>query len=114
MLNKIMDRDKNLAGANILVTGGAGFIGSNICDYLITCRAKVRCFDNFSTGSKRNIIHLTKNKNLIDPLYAATNTASLQILKFINAAKSLLCIDFVDKVLNNCVTSGSSKSLYDW
>ncbi len=63
MLNKIMDRDKNLAGANILVTGGAGFIGSNICDYLITCRAKVRCFDNFSTGSKRNIIHLTKNKN---------------------------------------------------
>ena len=50
MLNKIMDRDKNLAGTNILVTGGAGFIGSNICDYLITCRAKVRCFDNFSTG----------------------------------------------------------------
>ena len=36
-------------------------------------------------------------KNLIDPLYAATNTASLLILKFINAAKSLLCIDFADK-----------------
>ena len=34
MLNKILDRDKNLAGTNILVTGGAGFIGSNICDYL--------------------------------------------------------------------------------
>ncbi len=58
-----MDRDKNLAGVTILVTGGAGFIGSNICDYLITCHAKVRCLDNFSTGSKRNINHLIKNKN---------------------------------------------------
>ena len=63
MLNKIMDRDKNLAGATILVTGGAGFIGSNICDYLITCKAQVRCLDNFSTGRKININHLINNKN---------------------------------------------------
>ncbi len=63
MLNKIMDRDKNLSGTTILVTGGAGFIGSNICDYLITCRANVRCFDNFSTGRKKNINHLIADKN---------------------------------------------------
>ena len=40
---------------NILVTGGAGFIGSNLCEYLLDCGAKVTCLDNFSTGYKSNI-----------------------------------------------------------
>jgi len=42
----------------ILVTGGAGFLGSHICDRLITAGHEVLCLDNFYTGSKRNVAHL--------------------------------------------------------
>lgn len=46
-----------------LVTGGAGFIGSHLCDTLIKKGLKVICIDNLITGSKKNIKHLEKNKN---------------------------------------------------
>lgn len=42
----------------ILVTGGAGFLGSHLCDRLIAAGHDVICLDNFFTGSKRNIEHL--------------------------------------------------------
>jgi UDP-N-acetylglucosamine 4-epimerase len=42
----------------ILVTGGAGFIGSNLCEYLLSKNYSVICFDNFSTGKIQNIIGL--------------------------------------------------------
>ena len=45
-----------------LVTGGAGFIGSNICERLIEMGYRVRCLDNFSTGSTKNIESLLKTK----------------------------------------------------
>lgn len=44
--------------SRILVTGGAGFIGSNICDALIEAGSEVVCLDNFLTGRKENIEHL--------------------------------------------------------
>jgi len=47
----------------ILVTGGAGFLGSHLCDRLISDGHEVICLDNFFTGSKRNIIHLLDNPN---------------------------------------------------
>ena len=45
----------------ILITGGAGFIGSNLCEYLIHKGFEVVCLDNFSTGHVRNIQHLINN-----------------------------------------------------
>lgn len=45
----------------ILVTGGAGFIGSNLCDALINDGASVICMDNFATGKIENILHLCSN-----------------------------------------------------
>ena len=45
----------------VLVTGGAGFIGSHLCEYLLTQGNDVLCVDNFFTGSKDNIAHLLLN-----------------------------------------------------
>ena len=45
----------------VLVTGGAGFLGSHLCDRLIRDGHEVICVDNFFTGSKRNIAHLLGN-----------------------------------------------------
>ncbi|MGD0523941.1 MAG: UDP-glucuronic acid decarboxylase family protein [Polyangiaceae bacterium] len=42
----------------ILVTGGAGFLGSHLCDRLVADGADVLCVDNFFTGTKRNVAHL--------------------------------------------------------
>lgn len=42
----------------ILITGGAGFIGSNLCDYFIEKGYTVTCLDNFATGFRHNIEHL--------------------------------------------------------
>jgi UDP-glucuronate decarboxylase len=45
----------------ILITGGAGFIGSHLCDRLLQEGNEVICLDNYFTGSKRNIVHLLEN-----------------------------------------------------
>lgn len=60
----------------ILVTGGAGFIGSHLCKYLLEKGHEVVCVDNYFTGRKENIQHLISNKNfeiiehdIINPLF---------------------------------------------
>jgi UDP-glucose 4-epimerase len=50
----------------VLVTGGAGFIGSHLADALIARGEQVVALDNFSTGSTANIKHITKNFEIID------------------------------------------------
>lgn len=49
-------------GKKFLVTGGAGFIGSWICDALVKMNANVTCLDNLSSGKNENIEHLFKNE----------------------------------------------------
>src|SRR5450759_2103452 len=46
----------------ILVTGGSGFLGSHLCERLLSQDAEVICLDNFFTGARRNIEHLLDNK----------------------------------------------------
>jgi UDP-glucuronate decarboxylase len=50
-----------MPGKRIVVTGGAGFLGSHLCDRLIDSGAEVVCVDNFFTGSKSNVAHLLSN-----------------------------------------------------
>lgn len=47
----------------ILITGGAGFIGSNMCEYLLNLEIEVVCLDNFITGKRENIETSLHNKN---------------------------------------------------
>jgi UDP-glucuronate decarboxylase len=61
----------------ILITGGAGFLGSHLCDRFISEGNEVICLDNFFTGSKQNIVHLLDNPNfelmrhdVVDPFKA--------------------------------------------
>lgn len=48
---------------NVLVTGGAGFLGSHLCDRLIEDGHSVTCLDNLFTGTQKNIQHLLPNPN---------------------------------------------------
>lgn len=52
-----------LNDSEILVTGGAGFLGSWLCDVMLETGANITCVDNFSTGLNVNISHLSKNEN---------------------------------------------------
>src|SRR5260370_3533126 len=47
----------------ILVTGGSGFLGSHLCERLLTAGANVICLDNYFTGSRTNIEHLLAHKH---------------------------------------------------
>ena len=60
----------------ILITGGAGFLGSHLCDRLINKGNEILCLDNFFTGIKDNIIHLLSNPrfelirhDIINPIF---------------------------------------------
>ena len=52
-----------IANKKVLVTGGAGFIGANLCEALLERQNKVVCLDNFATGKRENITGLLKNSN---------------------------------------------------
>ena len=55
--------DTSISNKKILVTGGAGFIGSNLCEALLQMNNTVVCLDNFATGKRENIAPLLTNKN---------------------------------------------------
>ncbi|MEH2554049.1 UDP-glucuronate decarboxylase [Bradyrhizobium algeriense] len=56
-----MSFDRNYKDSRILVTGGAGFIGSHLSERLLAAGAEVVCADNYFTGSRKNIAHLLAN-----------------------------------------------------
>jgi nucleoside-diphosphate-sugar epimerase len=53
-----MSNDNNNESTSVLVTGGAGFIGSNLCEHLLENNYRVKCLDNFSTGKWQNVTPL--------------------------------------------------------
>ena len=59
----ILMNEKEGIMKNILVTGGAGFIGSHLCEKLLAEGNHIICLDNFFTGSRKNIEHLLDNKD---------------------------------------------------
>ncbi len=70
----------------ILVTGGAGFIGSHLCERLLGDGHEVLCLDNFFTGSKRNIAHLMDNKGFELIRHDITQPILLEVDRIYNLA----------------------------
>lgn len=70
----------------VLVTGGAGFLGSHLCDRLVALGHDVICLDNFFTGSKRNIFHLLDRPNFELVRHDVTLPVYLEVDEIYNLA----------------------------
>ena len=70
----------------ILVTGGAGFIGSHLCDRLIADGQEVICLDNFFTGRRANILHLLDNHKFELLRHDVTEPVLLEVDQIYNLA----------------------------
>ncbi|MEA1787622.1 SDR family oxidoreductase [Arenibacter sp. GZD96] len=87
---------------HILVTGGAGFIGSNLCEVLLQNGNKITCLDNFSTGKKENIASFLNHKNF---------TLIKADIRDINSCHAA-CTD-VDYVLHHAALGSVPRSIND-
>jgi UDP-glucuronate decarboxylase len=72
--------------ARILVTGGAGFLGSHLCERLVDEGHYVICLDNYFTGTKRNIYHLLDRKNFEPIRHDLVNPIFLEVDEIYNLA----------------------------
>jgi UDP-N-acetylglucosamine 4-epimerase len=92
----------NLSGKKILVTGGAGFIGSNLCEELLKRNNAVICLDNFSTGKKENIAEF-----LSDPSFTLMEGDIRNLQDCLTATKG------VDYVLHQAALGSVPRSIKD-
>ena len=70
----------------VLVTGGAGFLGSHLCERLIGAGHEVLCLDNYFTGSRTNIRHLLDNRNFETVRHDVTFTLYVEVDRIYNLA----------------------------
>ena len=70
----------------ILITGGAGFLGSHLADRLLEDGNEIICMDNLFTGSKRNIAHLMQNPNFEFLRHDVTDPFKLEVDQIYNLA----------------------------
>jgi UDP-N-acetylglucosamine/UDP-N-acetylgalactosamine 4-epimerase len=101
-LLKLALMTRTITNARVLITGGAGFIGSNIVEALLQQDNEVICLDNFSTGKRENIAPFISNKkfNLIE--------GDIRNLADCNAA-----VDGVDYVLHQAALGSVPRSIAD-
>ncbi|MBM3290631.1 MAG: NAD-dependent epimerase/dehydratase family protein, partial [Candidatus Hydrogenedentes bacterium] len=69
-----------------LITGGAGFIGSHLCDRLLARGEEVLCLDNFFTGDKRNVEHLLQHPRFELIRHDVTEPILLEVDRIYNMA----------------------------
>ena len=92
----------NFNNKKILVTGGAGFIGSNLCEALLSKDNKVVCLDNFATGKRENIAEFLENPN-----FTLIEGDIRELDDCLNAAKD------VDYVLHQAALGSVPRSIKD-
>ena len=76
----------NLVRKRILVTGGAGFLGSHLCDRLVRDGADVLCLDNYFTGRRDNIAHLLGEPNFEVMRHDITHAINIEVDEIYNLA----------------------------
>ncbi|WP_456314069.1 SDR family oxidoreductase [Pseudomonas shirazensis] len=86
----------------ILITGGAGFIGSNLCEYFLEAGHEVICLDNFSTGHHRNLKDIINNPNF-----------KLIEGDIRNIADCVLAVEGIDFVLHQAALGSVPRSIND-
>ncbi|MGB8293765.1 MAG: UDP-glucuronic acid decarboxylase family protein, partial [Rhizobium ruizarguesonis] len=74
------------APKRVLVTGGAGFLGSHLCETLLAGGHQVICLDNFSTGMRRNIAHLNRVDRFNAVAHDIVNPLDLEVDEIYNLA----------------------------
>lgn len=72
--------------ARVLVTGGAGFIGSHLCERLLAAGDEVLCVDNFYTGRRQNIEHLLRNPRFEILRHDITHSLYVEVDEIYNLA----------------------------
>ena len=88
----------------VLVTGGAGFIGSNLCEHLLNEGHTVRCLDNFATGKPKNIFPL---------LEKFSGTFELQVGDIRNLDDCRKAVDGMEYVLHEAALGSVPRSIKD-
>lgn len=88
----------------VLVTGGAGFIGSNLCEHLLENGYSVRCLDNFATGKWQNIIPLIER---------FPETFEMQVGDIRNLDDCRKAVDGVDYVMHEAALGSVPRSIKD-
>ena len=88
----------------ILVTGGAGFIGSNLCEHLLKCGHAVKCLDNFSTGKIENILSLSEK-------YPSTFKIIVGDIR--NLSDCTKAVEDIDYVLHEAALGSVPRSIND-
>jgi UDP-N-acetylglucosamine 4-epimerase len=93
---------KEILKSSILITGGAGFIGSNLCEYFLSKGNKVRCLDNFATGHRHNLKECIAHPNF-------------QLIEgdIRNAADCSAAVKGVDYVLHQAALGSVPRSIND-
>ncbi len=77
---------RNSGDRRVLVTGGAGFLGSHLCERLIAEGQEVLCVDNYFTGSRNNIAHLLNNNNFEVMRHDITSPIFVEVDQIYNLA----------------------------
>ncbi len=101
----------------VLVAGGAGFIGSHLCEFLLEKEHKVLCLDNFVTGSKENIKHLNENENFELIEQDLTNSLELKqkIDQIYHLASPASPVDYQEMPLETMLANSfGTKNLLDY
>lgn len=100
----------------IVVTGGSGFIGSHLCEFLLNKGNRVICIDNLLTGSKENVKHLISNKNFhfIEQDVTENVYISEKVDRIFHLASPASPVDYAEKPLETMmVNSAGTKEMLD-